>query len=152
LIPQQLAVLADEKNVRRLDHQKRILESKIAKNRTAAEDIAKKLESVQITITRKAGENDKLFGSVNNQDIYNELKDKGFDIDRRNIILSETIKAVGAYEATIKLGQGVSTPLKVWVVAEEGSGSKAAAEVTGELETATEEIEQAEAASDETPE
>ena len=108
-----------------------MLEKKMLKQRTAAEDMAKKLENLEITITRKAGENDKLFGSVNNQDIYKELQAKGFDIDRRNIILSETIKAVGAYEATIKLGQGVATPLKVWVVAEQ---------TDEQLDTQTEEI------------
>ena len=119
LIPQKLAVIADEKSVKRLNHQKRLLEQKLKKELEAAKGFAGKIETTEITITRKAGENDKLFGSVTSQDIEEALRNEGIEVDRRAIVLGAPIKTLGYYTVTVKVASGVEAPLKIWVVGEE---------------------------------
>ncbi|HHN65352.1 MAG TPA: 50S ribosomal protein L9 [Nitrospirae bacterium] len=119
LIPKGLAVYANEKNVRELEHHKRIIAQKVRKIKFAAQTLAEKLSSKPVQIRMKAGEEDKLYGSVTNIDIEKALKEMGFDIDRRKIILEEPIKRLGEYTAKVKLHPEVVADLKIEVVKEE---------------------------------
>ena len=115
LIPRGFAVIADERNVRRLNHQQSIAQAKAAKETEAAEAIAKQISETQISITREAGEDDKLFGAVTNRDIADSLKEAGIEVDRRKIELSEPIKSLGRFEVSIGLNRGVKATVVVFV-------------------------------------
>ena len=115
LIPKGLAVQANVKNVRQLEHQKRMVERHKGKVRQNAADLAQKLESVSCTIPALVGEQDKLFGSVTTRDIEEALATEGVNISRRQIELEEPIKSVGVYTVNIRLHQDVRSKLKVWV-------------------------------------
>ncbi len=118
LFPRKLAVEASSKNVKALDHQKRLLNDKIAKSLTDARRAAEKLETISITLARKAGEQDKLFGSVTDMDIEEALKEKGWNIGRKQILLEEPIKTLGVYQIPIKFHQDVEVKIKLWVIKE----------------------------------
>jgi len=117
LIPRGLAVIATPRNVRRIEHDKRVIEQQAAKRRRDAQSFKEKLEALSLTIARNTGEEDKLFGSVTNRDIADALKQEGFDIDRKSILLEQPIKALGVYTVDVKLTAEVTANLKVWVVA-----------------------------------
>jgi large subunit ribosomal protein L9 len=118
LIPRGLAVLANAKNVRELDHQKKVAEAKAAKLKQSAEAVAKRLAETPVTLTRKVGEQDKLYGSVTALDIVEALAARGLQIDRRSIDLAEPIKTVGDHEVPVKLHREVIGKAKVKVAAE----------------------------------
>ena len=84
----------------------------------AAETLATELEKVSITIPVQVGEEDKIFGSVTAQMIADNLKEKGYDIDKRKIEIDEAIKTLGIYSVNVKLHQNVGAKVKVWVVRE----------------------------------
>jgi len=115
LIPRGIAIIADERNVRRLKHQQSIAQAKAAKETAAAEEIAKKISDTQISITREAGEDDKLFGAVTNRDIAESLNQAGIEVDRRKIELSEPIKSLGRFEVNVGLTRGVKATVVVFV-------------------------------------
>lgn len=117
LLPRGLAVQANDRQVRRVEHEKRIIEARVAKARKGAEDEASKLNEVVITVEKSAGENGKLFGSVTAMEIEALLRDNGFTIDRRRIQLNENIKNLGEYNLGIKLHRDVVATIKVLVVA-----------------------------------
>ena len=116
LLPQKKAVLADPKNIKMLEHQKRVVTSKQAKLKRHAEELLTKLSSTSITIARDAGEDDKLFGSVTTKDIADSLRREGFEIDRHYIHLDAPIKSLGVFEIPVKLHSEVQGNIKVWVV------------------------------------
>jgi len=118
LIPRGLAVLANAKNVRELDHQKKVAEAKAAKLKQSAEAVARRLAETPVTLTRKVGEQDKLYGSVTALDIVEALAARGLQIDRRSIDLAEPIKTVGDHEVPVKLHREVIGKAKVKVAAE----------------------------------
>jgi large subunit ribosomal protein L9 len=117
LIPQGLALLATKKNVANIEHNKKLIAERAAKARKGAEDLAGKLSGVTVQIERAVGEGDKLFGSVTTKDIAEGLAAKGHQVDKKNIHLAEPIKAIGQYTVDVKLASGVSSQIKVWVVA-----------------------------------
>ena len=117
LLPRGLAVQASERQMRRVEHERRIIEARVAKARTGAESEKSKLDEVVLTIEKSAGENEKLFGSVTAMEIEALLRDNGFTVDRRRILLDENIKALGEYEIGIKLHRDVVANIKVLVVA-----------------------------------
>ena len=123
LIPRKLAIVANEKNVKGINHQKQMLESKRQHEFTKAQEYVGKLSAVQLTITRKAGEHDKLFGSVTSGDISEALKIEGFEVDRRTIVLSEPIKTVGQHAVSVRVMSGVEATVKIQVVGEPVQGS-----------------------------
>ena len=88
------------------------------RSKKAAEQLAEELAKVSCTATVTVGEEDKVFGSVTAQHIADLLKEKGYEIDRKKIKLSEPIKALGIYDVPIKLHQDVETKIKLWVVKE----------------------------------
>jgi len=119
LIPKGKAVLATAGNVRQIEHEKRVALAAQAKRKGAATEVAKRLAEVTITIARKVGEQDKLFGSVSTIDIMEKLEPLNLGIERRQIHLEEPIKTLGTFEVPVKLHSEVTAPLKVEVVAEE---------------------------------
>lgn len=118
LLPRNLVVAADEANKAAIEHQKKALEKKRMAQKGAAQEVAKRLEEVSCTITRKVGENDKLFGSVSNADIAEALKAQGFAVEKRWIQIDNPIKTLGVHPITVKLEPEVSATVKVWVVKE----------------------------------
>lgn len=119
LIPQGLAVYANEKNMRmHQDMLRRVLAS-ATKLKKSAELEAEKLSKVTLTIKAKAGEEGKLFGAVTTMDIADALKAQGFDIDRKKIQLAEPIKRLGEYQVKVALHSQVSATVTVIVVQEE---------------------------------
>jgi large subunit ribosomal protein L9 len=118
LLPRKLALPATEGNKRHVARERKIVEAREAEEKGQAAAIATRLAAVDITIARRVGETDALYGSVTGADIAEYLKTKGFEIDRRKLILPEPIKTVGEHEVPLKLHREVSVPLKVKVVRE----------------------------------
>ncbi len=118
LIPQGLALRATPGNMRTFEEQKKQLDVRENKTRRLADEVAKKLKSVSITATVSVGDEDRVFGSVTAQTISQLLKEKGFELDKKKILLEEPIKALGVYTIPIKLHHDVQGKVKVWVVKE----------------------------------
>ena len=118
LIPKGLAIEANEKNIKTFEHEKKNILQKADKEQKAAQDIAAKLADVTITVARKVGDQDKLFGSVTSKDIELALKEKGYDIDKKMIVHDEQIKSLGEFKVKIKLHGGVEAEIKLNVVGE----------------------------------
>jgi large subunit ribosomal protein L9 len=121
LLPQGLAVVANDRQIKRLSHEKRVIEAGVAKARMSAGAVKKRLDNLVLSIEKAAGENEKLFGSVTAMEIDALLREKGFDIDRRKLQLRENIKALGEYPIAIKLHRDVTATITVNVVAREES-------------------------------
>ena len=117
LIPKQMAVKADTKNMSQLEHQKKLIESHKSKIRKEATSLASELDGVSCTIPMLVGEQDKLFGSVTAKDIEEALAQEGIKLSRKRIILDEPIRSLGVYTVDIRLHTEVTGKLKVWVVA-----------------------------------
>jgi large subunit ribosomal protein L9 len=118
LLPRGLAVLANPKNVRELEHQKAVAAAKAAKLKASAEAVAKRLADTAVTLKRKVGEQDKLYGSVTALDIAEALAARGLEIDRRAIDLAEPLKTLGDFEVPVKLHSDVVGKAKVKIEAE----------------------------------
>ena len=119
LLPRDLALPATEANRRRVERERKLVEAREAEERGAAEAIATRLTALDLSIARKVGENDQLYGSVTNGDIADLLKAKGFDIDRRKILLPDPLKALGEATVPVKLHRDVTAQIKVAVVKDE---------------------------------
>ena len=117
LLPKGLAIEATVKNAKALEHTKRQLAYKKNKALEAAKNLVAKLEALVIELTHQAGEEGKLFGSVTNMEIAAFLKDNGFDVDRKKIVLAEPIKQLGEYTVPVKIHPEVAATLKVKVSA-----------------------------------
>ena len=118
LLPKKLAVLADAKSIKQLEHQQRLKQAIKEKHLRDCEKLARSIESLSLTIIRKAGESDRLFGSVTTMDIEEALAHEGVPVERKRIMLDEPIKSLGIYTVSIRLHQEVTANLKVWVVKE----------------------------------
>lgn len=115
LLPRKMALLATGAGAAIFEQSERTRRGKVEKEKLAAEQIAKKLRSVSVTIEAQVGEEEKLFGSVTTQDISDALKAQGFEIDRRQIMLEEPLKVLGVYKVDVKLYSEVSATIKVWI-------------------------------------
>jgi len=119
LIPKGLAVTATKSNVKVNDEVIRQQAHKATKAKEAADAIAAKLEGLSLKLGAKAGENGKIFGSVNSIQLADAIQGAGYDIERKQIQLADdTIKELGSYEATVKLHKEVIVTVKFEVVAE----------------------------------
>jgi large subunit ribosomal protein L9 len=118
LVPKGLAVEASTKNVKVFEHEKKKIQEMARKVKAGAAGLAEKISAAKITIKAKAGEEDRLFGSVTSMDIADALKAEGIEIDKKKIQLDEPIKRVGEYTVAIKLHSDVSAQLNVQVVPE----------------------------------
>ena len=119
LIPKGLAIEADDKNIKAFEFEKKNILQKAQKEKTVAQDLAGRLGQVTLTLSRKVGDQHKIFGSVTSKDIEVALQEKGFDIDRKMIVHDEQIKSLGEFKVKIKLVTGVDTEIKLNVVGEE---------------------------------
>jgi large subunit ribosomal protein L9 len=115
LLPRKLALLATEANKKRVERERKLVEARESEERGAAEAIGARLSALEITITRKVGENDQLYGSVTNGDIAEVMKAQGFEIDRRKILLPDPLKALGETMVPVKLHRDVTAQVKVTV-------------------------------------
>ena len=127
LLPGKLAIEATPANKAVIEQMKGSAIRKLAKEKVIAEDLSKKLESVELVFERKVGENDHLFGSVTSGDIAHQLEEKGYPIDRRKISLEEPLKSLGEFHVPIKLHREVTSHIKVTIKGEELPGETAEA-------------------------
>ena len=118
LVPKGLAVEASTKNIRSLEHEKKIIQEKARKHKGSAQDLASRISALTLTIKAKAGEEEKLFGSVTTMDIAEALLAQGVEIEKKKIVLEEPIKRLGSYSVQIKLHPDVSVPLTIEVIQE----------------------------------
>ena len=121
LLPRKLALPVTEDAKRQIEREKKLAEVKDLEDQRAAEAVAARIGELDIEIGRRVGDNDTLYGSVTSADVAAALKAKGFDIDKRKIVLPEPLKALGETSVAIKVHHGVVAQAKVRVVAEKKS-------------------------------
>lgn len=119
LVPKKKAIEATPKNLRAMEHARKMVADRMRKLKKEAAADADKIKALSITIKAKAGEEGKLFGSVTSMDIAEAVKAQGVTIDKRRIVLEEPIKRLGDFAVPVKLHADVVAELKVSVVAEE---------------------------------
>jgi large subunit ribosomal protein L9 len=119
LLPKRLAVAATEANRKIVEQERQAHLRREAKAKGEAEDLAKLMGGVTVTISQKAGESDQLFGSVTSKDIAEGLEKQNFSVDRRKIQLDEPIKQLGEHKVTVRLHREVPVEITVQVVREE---------------------------------
>ena len=151
LLPRGLVVLANNKNLKALEHEQRMIGQRRERLTKEAQGISDKLAGVSLEFTAKVGEEGRLFGSVTTMDIEKALKEQGFEVERRRIVLDAPIKNVGNYEVPIRLRPEVMPSIKVKVMSEDQpEGGEVQAEAAdGEAETASAEAVDGEAPSGE---
>ncbi|MBA2377996.1 MAG: 50S ribosomal protein L9 [Blastocatellia bacterium] len=121
LLPQGLATLATKGNVKQIEQEREALLKRAAEERSTAEAQRTQMGDIQLKFERKAGEGGTLFGSVTSMDIAAALQEKGYEIDRRRIVLKDAIKETGDFTVKVKLHREVSLDVPVSVVAEGAS-------------------------------
>ena len=119
LLPRGLALKATAGDIKRVEHEKRVIAARTAKLAKDAQAEADKLSAVSVSIAVAVGEDDRLYGSVTSRDVAEALKDRGVIIDPKKVVLDEPLKALGLAEVPIKVGRGVTATVKVWVVKKE---------------------------------
>ncbi len=124
LLPRKLALPASAGNLKRLEKIRTVLAKKTANERDVAHKQAEGLNAVTLTLTRKAGESDQLFGSVTSADLAEALAAQGHKVDKRQIQLAEPIKVIGEYQVPLKLHREVTAEIKVIVQREGGAEKK----------------------------
>jgi large subunit ribosomal protein L9 len=128
LLPQGLATLATKGNVKQIEQEREALLKRAAEERSTAEAQKEQMGTIELTFERKAGEGGTLFGSVTSMDIAEALQAKGYEIDRRKIILKDAIKETGAYTVKVKLHREVTLEVPVLVTPEGGEVAEVKAE------------------------
>ena len=118
LLPRKLALSVNEGNKRQIDRERKNAEARELEEKSQAEAFAARLAQAEISIARRVGENDTLYGSVTTADIATALAAKGFEIDKRKITLAEPLKALGGVTVPIKIHRDVTAQVKVSVVPE----------------------------------
>ncbi len=116
LIPHGLAAMATSRNIKMMEHQLKLIQRQIDTAKAEAAEVKARLAELSVTVTKPAGENEKLFGSVTTRDIEAGLKEENITVDRKRIVIAEPIKSLGVYTVQIKLHGGETADLKVWVV------------------------------------
>ena len=119
LFPKGLAAPATAKNLKVLEQEKLTESKRLEKVKKSAEEVAERLKKISCTIVRHAGEEDKLFGSVTSMDIGDSLRNEGFEIDKKDVLLDEPIKKLGIYQIPVKVHPEITVEVKVWVVKDE---------------------------------
>lgn len=125
LLPRNRAALATTKNIKSLEHEKRVIADRIKKEKMAAEEEAKKISAVSVSIPVQVGEEGKLFGSVTSKDIADAIAAQGFEIDKRRIQLEKPIKEIGTFMVPVKVHHDVTAQVKVEVVKSEAVETEA---------------------------
>lgn len=115
LFPRKLAMEATEKKVAEWKHLQQVAEIKKKKAQGKRKELIEKLSGVTLTFAVEAGETEKIFGSVTNFDVSNELEKQGYSVDKRDITISEQIKVLGQHKATVNLGDNLETEITLVV-------------------------------------
>ncbi|MFH1145038.1 MAG: 50S ribosomal protein L9 [Candidatus Eisenbacteria bacterium] len=115
LLPKKLALPATSAGAKTFAEVERLRHGREDQERRKAEDLARALASVNITIPAQVGEEEKLFGSVTAQDIAEAIQAQGFAIERRQVQLEEPLRVLGVYKVDVRLFQDILVPVKVWV-------------------------------------
>ena len=123
LLPRKLALAASEGNKQQIERERAKFEIKELEEQKSAQAVADRMANVELEISRKVGETEALYGSVTSSDIADALAAKGFELDRRKLVLADPIKRLGEFEVPVKLHRDVTVKLKVRVVAEGGSSA-----------------------------
>jgi len=118
LVPKGLATEANIRNLKAFEHEKQRILQQADKIQKQAEEAAARLKEVTCTIARRVGEQEKLFGSVGAKDIEEALAAQGIEIDKRGVLLAESLNTLGEFPDRIKLSAGMTGEIKVVVVAE----------------------------------
>ncbi len=134
LLPQRIATLASKGNIKQIEGERAALLRKSAQEKSTADAQAEQMKDISLSFERRAGEGGTLFGSVTSMDIANALKAKGYEIDRRKIVLKDAIKETGDYTVNVKLHREVMLPVPVTVTAE-GETAEAKAEKSAKSKT-----------------
>ena len=116
LIPKGQAILATPKNLKQFTHQKSIVQARLKKEKISAAAQAQDIEKITCVFKKKAGDNGKLFGTVTTQEISENLRMQGIDLDRRKLQLKEPIKSLGDFDLSVKLHPEVTATIKITVV------------------------------------
>lgn len=119
LFPKKLALPDTKANIERAEKLKKEAIKQLEMSKVKAQEISEEMAGMVMTVKRKAGEDGKIFGSVNENDIVNYLNDKKIDVDKKSVLLKEKIKTVGNYEVTVKLFDNITGQLKIIVEKEE---------------------------------
>jgi large subunit ribosomal protein L9 len=120
LLPRKLALAVTDSNKRQIERERKIAEAREAEERTRAEAVASRLANVEVSISRRVGENDTLYGSVTAADIAQALEKQGFEIDKRRVQLAEPLKQLGEVTVPIKIHRDVTAQVKVAVTKDVG--------------------------------
>ena len=115
LIPRGIAIVANTKNTRAIEHERKALEKKRRREMTKVEELAKEVEGTRLVFQRRAADQDHLFGSVTHIDVEAGLRKKGFNVSRKQIALDHPIKSIGEFEVTLKFPGGVKSAIQVVV-------------------------------------
>ncbi len=119
LIPRKMAVSLDSASAKQVEHEVRQIKRREEKVRAKLQEVAKTMEELTLEFKARAGEDEKLFGSITSAMIAEQLKAKGYEVDRKSIKLEEPIKNLGIFTVSVKLGSGVEAHIKVWVASEQ---------------------------------
>jgi large subunit ribosomal protein L9 len=128
LLPRRKALEANSRNVKELEHAKRVMAERAKKEKLEIEALAKKMSAVSLTIQAQVGKDDKLFGSVTVKDIAEGLTAQGFTVDRRKIQLAQPIKELGTVAVPVKLHREVTATVSIHVVKKESAEAAAEAQ------------------------
>jgi large subunit ribosomal protein L9 len=126
LIPKGLAVEASEANLKAVEMRKSKILARRAKDKGEAEQVMERLSGITVKVSAKAGEDGKLYGSVTSRDIAQQLDSQGVVVDRRKIIINETIRSLGEFHVSIKLHPEVLATITVMVEGEEQAHDESA--------------------------
>jgi large subunit ribosomal protein L9 len=118
LLPRKLALAVTEANKRQIERERATAEARDAEERSGAQAVAERIGALDISIARRVGENNTMYGSVTTADIAAALHAKGFDVEKRKISLHDPIKAVGEHVVPVKIHRDVTAQVKVKVVPE----------------------------------
>ena len=116
LIPTGVALKATKQNMKKFEEIAKQKKNKLVRALKSSQELADKLKTLSLTIPVKVGEDDKIFGSVTSQMIAEQLQEKGYEIDKRQIQLEEPIKALGIYDIPVRLHSEITTSVKLWVI------------------------------------
>lgn len=115
LIPKHLALAANVRNIKNLEHQKKVVESRVSREQEISRSLADKIDGTAVEVTARVGEEGKLFGSITSADIAEELVKNGFEVDRKQIQLDSVIKSIGEYRVKVRVASGMSAEVVVTV-------------------------------------
>lgn len=115
LLPRAMVSIATAGNIRQIEEHKRQAVARAAKLKLSSQALATQLAGVTVEIARQAGEGDRLYGSITSKDVAEAVKAKGFDVDKKSLVLPDSIKSLGEYTVKAKLGAGIEGQFKLVV-------------------------------------